>query len=156
MGLSLKSRIYTDVVERATGILLDKGRFSFGHVLADCGYAGLEDIDPAHVCKVIEERNDIELVGLAPRAFRRHSMEEERMFPNRFLAGGAGKTVGYAWPTPGNEHLVQAYWQAKILVRNGVDKSQQNTVRIAKAAGVSITQAQLPFGPVAGISESPP
>jgi len=72
----------------------------------------------------IEEEQACELVPLAARYFKHHSVEEEHVNPGAFLAGGNGRnTAGYAAVVPHNDHLVVHKIARKRNIANGVGKA---------------------------------
>lgn len=77
-----------------------------------------------YVRDFLEGELGCEMVPLAAAYFKRHSKNEERVNPQKFIALGHGKkTTGYATVTHENDHLFVCRLETKRAMANGVGKA---------------------------------
>lgn len=119
-----KCPVHQAVTERAGALLARNGCFRKDKVLSDINLSTMaESIRWDYIRLFLEEDQGCELVPVAETYFKKHTMAEEFLSPEKFIASGHGKkTAGFCAVNEYNDHLVICRVKQRKHMANGVGK----------------------------------
>jgi hypothetical protein len=122
-----QSPIYQAILEAAQSEIELHGCFSKETVLEKAGADAVADAirwDYIREFLAAEYEGGVDLIPMVERYFKRHSKDEERINPERYIAQGHGKKcAGFAAVRAGHEHLVLTRVKQRKSFANGVGKA---------------------------------
>ena len=142
--------IHQSIMDLASEGLATNGSFRKVSVIEALGLRAVEDsIRWDYIRDFLQEDQDCELVPVAERYFKRHSISEEQINPEKFIATGHGKkTAGFVSVIAETDHLTVRRLRQRQALANGVGKAFRTYAEAVQskriALGVVSAQELLP------------